>query len=82
MCSCTNQAPTLEDRKAVLPGNPIFSSREMAPSSCTHREELSLKGKAGMRKQARGRGGCGGKEQKITLAKVAASELLQDLPEL
>lgn len=39
-----------------------------------HREGPSLKGKAGVRKQARDRRGCGGKEHKITLATVAARE--------
>lgn len=39
-----------------------------------HREGLSLEGEAGVRKQARDRRGCGGKEHKITLATVAASE--------
>lgn len=43
-------------------------------SHSPHQEELSGEGKAGVRKQARDRGGCGGKEHKITLAKVAASE--------
>lgn len=76
VCSFANQATSSEDRKAVLPGNSNFSSRERAPFSSQnpHGEELSVKGKAGVRKQARDSGGCGGKEHKITLAKVAASE--------